>query len=537
MSNFQSFLKEQASIEKSRRERSSHLVESWKPTKLLEGLDSNDQHELAQLLQNQTNRLIKEATRTSTQAGSEEWSGIALPMVRKVFTEQLAKQLVHVQSMDRPNGLVFYLDFELDADRPEDDPFYMASESVYGVTDQKEDPSGSFYGGDKYSYSQNFFNTVVIPANYDVEVEGVDAERISYDPRLESKVENDELHELVVEFDAEDLDADVLALESFTVMSDETDEITAVYRRHTEYDADENELSFVIEGTGSEGAGAEWAGDLTVHYVKQPKAFDRGDFEMKDGMDGSEIPEINLKVVSKEIVAKTRKLKTVMTPEIIQDLGAYHNMDAQKEMADLVSKYVAQETDTEILRMLSRASRNITRYWSAMPGRYLDSKTGEIDNDQPTYTLGPIDWYKTLGIRIRDVSNEIHRRTLRGGANWIVCSSKVATILESFNTFRTVQDNDTTYGMGTEKVGTLDGRITIYKNPYYPDEEMLVGFKGNSFLESGAAYGVYVPFQLTPPLTDPKTFDVVQGMQTRDVKTVLRSEFYARIIVRDTDKV
>lgn len=536
MSNFKSFLKEQASIEKSRRERSSHLVESWKPTKLLEGLDKNDQHELAQLLQNQTNRLIKEATRTSTSAGSEEWSGIALPMVRKVFTEQLAKQLVHVQSMDRPNGLVFYLDFELDDNRPAGDPFYSASESVYGVTDTENDPSGGFYGNDKYSYSQNFFSTTVVPANYDVSAPAdVTSERVSYDPRLEQKVADEDLVEVTVDFNASNLDADVLALESFTVSSDEAGEVTAVYRRHTEYNESQNELSFIIEGAGS-NAGS-WAGDLTVNYVKQPKAFDRGDFEMKDGFDGSEIPEINLKVNSKEIVAKTRKLKTVMTPEIIQDLGAYHNMDAQKEMADLVSKYVAQETDTEILRMLSRASRNITRYWSAMPGRYLNSKTGEIDNDQPTYTLGPVDWYKTLGIRIRDVSNEIHRRTLRGGANWIVCSSKVATILESFNTFRTVQDNDTTYGMGTEKVGTLDGRITIYKNPYYPDEEMLVGFKGSSFLESGAAYGVYVPFQLTPPLTDPKTFDVVQGMQTRDVKTVLRSEFYARIIVRDTDKV
>lgn len=537
MSNFQSFLKEQASIEKTRRERTSSLVEAWKPTKLLNGLNKDDQHELAQLLQNQTNQLIREATRTSTQAGSEEWSGIALPMVRKVFVEQLAKELVHVTSMDRPNGLVFFLDFEVDGDKPNAKPIWNADESVYGVTDEVTDPSGGFYGNDRFAYSQYYQSAEV---NVVGSSEGTATLRdVDFDPALADKISANEI--LFVDVTVPDaFNADMLALESFILADDVVDN---VFRRYTVKVAD-NTVRFFFTSSVLSSDGTTITGSVPsavdLKYVVQPEAHNRGDFEMGQGdpeITGADIPELNLKVNSREIIAKTRKLKTVMTPEIIQDLGAYHNMDAQKEMADLVSKYVTQETDTEILRMLTRASRNITRYWSALPGRYLNAKTGDVSGDQPDYFHGPSEWYKTLGIRIRDISNEIHRRTLRGGANWIVTSSKIATILESFNTFRTVQDNDTTYGMGTEKVGTLDGRITIYKNPYFPEQEMLLGFKGSSFLESGAAYGVYVPFQLTPPLTDPDDFTVKQGMITRDAKIVLRSEFYARIVVRDTETV
>jgi len=522
MDNFQKFLHEQTKFHRETvRQKTKRLVEEWEPTKLLEGLDANDKHLLAQLLQNQAMHMIDESTKTGTAVNSENWEGIALPMVRKIFVEQLAKQLVHTQALDRPSGYVFYLDFKTEEDRPDDKPIYNANESVYGVTDAEDQPSGGFYGGTRYSYTMNYQKASVSSTESDVAT----FKQVDYDPALEDAITAEDIY--WVKFPVDDAwNADLNGLETFILEMDDVDE---VYREYTVLDGDD----IVFFHTGSEVTDAT---EGVLHYTVQPLPHQRGDFEM--GQAGvNPIPEAKLDVTKREIVAKTRKLKTVITPEIIQDLDRYHSIDAQKEMADFVTKYVNQEEDTEILNMLSRAARPITRYWSARPGRYLNSLTGEEDATQPTYTLGPADWYRTLGIRVRDVSNELHKRNLRGGANWMVCSPKVATILESFQTFATKQENEMTYGMGTKQVGTLDGSIKIYKNPYYSENEILLGFKGSSFLETGATYAQYIPVQLTPPITDPDTFEVKQGLMTRNGKIVVRSEYYARIIVRDTHTV
>jgi len=542
MSNkFSKFLKEQTGLKReSIRQKTQRLVEEWEPTRLLEGLDTDDKHQLAQLLQNQAMNLVNESTKTGTAVDSENWEGIALPMVRKIFVEQLAKQLVHTQAMDRPSGYVFYLDFKTEEDRPEASPIYSADESVYGVTDEEADPTGGFYGGTKYSYSMNYqsvdIDSVSVPT--EANANEASAQDIGYDPNFVSTDSSGTVTIApVVKFfevskeTLEGVNADMLGLETFSV---DHANIGDLLRQYTEVKGDNVRFYYVGTDDGADAVADE--NPVTVHYTVQPTPNTRGDFEM--GQEGvGAIPEARLDVTKREINAKTRKLKTVITPEIIQDLDAYHSMDAQKEMADFVTKYVNQEGDTELLNMLSRAARPITRYWSALPGRYLNSKTGEIDSSQPSYTLGPADWYRTLGIRVRDISNELHRRNLRGGANWIVASPKVATILESFNTFATTQENEMTYGMGTKQVGSLDGSIKIYKNPYYKENEMLLGFKGDSFLETGAVSADYVPVQLTPPITDPDTFEVKQGLMTRGAKLVTRSEYYARIIIRDINVV
>lgn len=531
MDNFQKFLHEQTRFQReSIREKTKRLVEEWEPTQLLEGLSSNDKHRLAQLLQNQAMHLVTEATKTGTSANSENWEGIALPMVRKIFVEQLAKQLVHTQSLDRPSGYVFYLDFKTEDDRPSGAPIYNANESVYGITDAEAEPSGGFYGGDRYSYSMNYQEaSVTAPLST---VANATLADVDYDPDLEAKVGANEVK--YIEFDVDSAwNADMNALETFTLV---VGGITALHREYTELTNSGAKIRFYFEGTPDDDGEAPPNVDATLKYTVQPTPNSRGDFEVGQAGVGA-IPEAKLDVTKKEINAKTRKLKTVITPEIIQDLDAYHSIDAQKEMADFVTKYVNQEEDSEILAMLARAARPITRYWSALPGRYLNARTGAVNTDQPTYTLGPADWYKTLGIRVSDVSNELHQRNLRGGANWIVCSPKVATILQAFNTFATTKENDMTYGMGTKQVGTLDGVIKVYKNPFYKNNEMLLGFKGSNFLETGATYAQYVPVQLTPPLTDPDDYTVKQGLMTRNGKLVVRSEYYARIIIRDIDTV
>lgn len=532
----QKFLRESVEVERSFKERVAPLVKRWKRSGLLEGLNSTDQHTLSLLLQNQAKRLYKEASRTSSEIGHEEWSDIALPMVRKVFVEQLSKQLVHTFSMDKADGLVFYLDFEHDVDKPEDAPIYTEGESVYGVTDEEADPSGSFYGATRYSYSMNYQKASVVASAEGTTV--TDHKVLGFDPSLSATFASGQTDARVAYFDVEidpELRLDLEALETHTVEGNVDGIILRQHTRVVESNGDTFLRFFHAVNTGVITVVPNDE-PLVLHYTVQPVNFDRGDYEQGKAGVGP-IDEINIKITQKNMVAKTRKLKTVITPEMIQDLEGYQAIDAQREVVNILSGYIEGEEDLEILNMLSKASRPITRYWSASIGRWTDGKTG-ASTQQATFTLGANEWYKTLGIRIRDISNSVYQRNLRGRLNWMVASPKVSTILESFNTYKVAPEaGGATFSMGVEQSGTLEGRMKIYTNPYWKENEILMGFKGSSVLEAGAAYGTYIPFMLTPPITDPKTFDIVQGIMTRNAKLVLRSDFYARILIRDLEAV
>jgi hypothetical protein len=518
------FLREHAEQQQSASQRLNPIIKRWERTRLLEGVKGSDKVTLAQMLQNQANQMLLEASRTSTSAGHEEWNGIALPMVRKIFVEQMAKKLVHVHAMDKPSGLVFYLDFEVDKNKPSQNPIYNQGDSVYGTTDGAE-VEGGFYGGDKYSYSMNYYSASATAsatgsANWATDLE--------YEQSLSASAAAGNVLSVTVPYDTA-WKADEEALTTFTI-SNAGGDFVSVLRRFTKLDKVGGTLTFFYAGTAPEVGEA-----VTVVYTEQPNSFDRGDYEIGQSGVGT-IDEINIKVTQRQIVAKTRKLRTEITPELIQDLNAYQALDAQKELTTMMSQYIEHEQDTELLNMLSRAGRGITRYWSALTGRFVDAKTGVIQTSQPTFTQTPNEWFRTLGIRIEDVSNEVHKRTLRGGANWAVVSPKVATLLTSFNTFQT-SENAGTFSMGVEEVGSLNGRIKLYKNPYWRDNEILMGFKGANFLETGAAFGTYIPLILTPPLTDPSDFTIKQGIMTRNSKIVLRDEYYARILIRDLDVI
>lgn len=538
---FQKFLKESADLERNYRKERQRHVDTYEKLRLLEGVEDRDKSTLAQLLHNQTKRLVLEASRTGTQAGSEEWSGIALPMVRKIFVEQLAKKLVHTFSMDQPTGLVFYLDFVLDSTKPDGKAIYQEGESVYGVTDEDE-VSGGFYGGDRFSYSQNYYNTTA-----DVVATGLAQwQDVDYNRKLENVVSDPgdaiqdsataDIKWLEVEVQ-ESWDLDLEALAAHTIENDGVDVVLRQYTRVKKQPSGADRVRFYFNGTGvhDQYGEVESGETLTLHYVRQNVRHNRGDYEIgKPGVTA--IDELNIRVFQKEIVANTKKLKAELTPELIQDLDSYQSLDAQKEVATMLSSFIEQEEDTEILNMLSKAANGIVGYWSALPGRYVDYTTGAIKEDV-TFTQAPNEWWRTLGTRIRDVANRIHKRTLRGSANWMVCSPRVATLLESINGFRVNGVDTAKYSMGVVRAGDLDGTIDVYKNPYYKENEILLGFKGSSVLEAGAAYGTYLPLMLTPPLTDPDTFSTKQGIMTRNGKLVLRSEFYGKVLIRDLDIV
>ena len=226
-----------------------------------------------------------------------------------------------------------------------------------------------------------------------------------------------------------------------------------------------------------------------------------------------------------------------------RDLNAYHSVDAEAELTAMLSEYIAMEIDLEILDMLKLNADAKTAYWSAKVGfEYDGSGTGapawtEISGASNAYTKSS--WYQTLGIKIQSVSNAIHQKTLRGGANFVVVSPETATILESVSGYvaNTGDASAKQYAMGVEAVGSINNRYTVYKNPYMTANDILVGFRGSNFLETGAVYAPYVPMIMTPLVYDPQNFTPRKGVMTRYAKKMVRNEFYGKVIVADIDQV
>ena len=234
-------------------------------------------------------------------------------------------------------------------------------------------------------------------------------------------------------------------------------------------------------------------------------------------------------------------MKAVWTPELAQDLNAYHSVDAEAELTSLLSEYVSMEIDLEILDMLKANASAKTEYWSVKVGFEYDSVTtrfAESSGASNAYTKG--EWFQTLGNKIQSVSNAIHQKTLRGGANFIVVSPETATVLESIPGFSADTDGDATnnqYAMGVQKAGLLNNRFTVYKNPYQFENVVLVGFRGSNFLETGAVYSPYVPMIMTPLVYDPTNFTPRKGVMTRYAKKMVRPEFYGKVVIANIDMV
>ena len=308
-------------------------------------------------------------------------------------------------------------------------------------------------------------------------------------------------------------------------------------------------ISFFGLGTISAvGVTAGWCVDLgagvnstvtgfNVQQTLQPSDNNRGDFEDGNaalGIAGFNtpiaIPEINVAMSSEAIVAKTRKLKAVWTPEFAQDLNAYHSLDAEAELTSIMSEYISLEIDQEILSMLIESAGAGDEYWSAVNNLAVNAQG--VQNANLNFFNSQGQWFQTLGTKVQKLSNIIHQRTLRGGANFMVCSPSVATIIESIPGFASNSDGDAakmSYAFGVQKAGSMNGRYQVYKNPYMTDNTILLGYRGGQFLEAGAVFAPYIPLIMTPLVYDPTTFTPRKGLLTRYAKKMLRPEFYGRI--------
>jgi hypothetical protein len=527
-------------------EQTRALRNKWDRTGLLEGLKERDQHSMAVLLENQAKQLLDEATSTGTSSGSEEWSGVALPLVRRIFGEIASKEFVSVQPMNLPSGLIFYLDFKYGSAQDAKPGF--EGKSLFGGNGTSTfnqdfgrtlDTTNGLYGEGRFGYTVNQLTTPNITTGNQTFTSASWGE-VGYVGELSASVAAGTLKKLTVNAATVGLQlADKDAVRTFVVAGDD---ITEFYPQFSAFDG--TNYIFVVES-----AAAAPANVATVTYSKIPTDYNRGDFEDKDPLNGAvagqgidsgtdlNIPEIDLELRSEAIVAKTRKLKAVWTPELAQDLNAYHSIDAEAELTSMLSDYISLEIDLEILDML-RSNALTTDYWSTVVGEEYNPNTGAFVNDGNALAYQKNTWFQTLGVKLNKVSNKIHQLTLRGGANFVVASPDVCTILESIPAFQITAEKDSAkFAAGVTQVGSLANRYTVYKNPYMTSNEILMGYRGNNFLETGAVYAPYVPLIMTPLVYDPQNFTPRRGVMTRYAKKMVRPEYYGRIFIKDLNRL
>jgi len=512
----------------------ARLASKWEKTGLLEGLNGTHKNNMSIILENQAKQLVVETSQTGggtasvgnfTAGVGEQWAGVALPLVRKVFGQIAAKEFVSVQPMNLPSGLVFYLDFQYGTTKA---PF-TAGDSLYGATGGNEPfgntNSGGFYGAGRFGYSINNTASVVTATTG-----AADWSDMDFDSDYSASVVAGQYKTVSValsglaNYDAEGIRAFTLTTGSISGAIN-LPQFTKVVGSN---------LVFIVSGSQA----PVQASSVTVAFQLQPTDRFRGDFEDgNNALNGNNtpisIPEINVQMKSSAIVAKTRKLKAVWTPEFAQDLNAYHALDAEAELTSILSEYISLEIDLEILDMLMDSAAAGTEVWSAVNNISIvdDGANGTFSNLGFYNSQGQ--WFQTLGTKIQKLSNIIHQKTLRGGANFMVLSPAVSTIIESIPGFAGDVDGDvekSTYAFGVQKIGALGGgKIKIYKNPYMLENQILLGFRGTQFLESGAVFAPYIPLIMTPLVYDPDTFTPRKGLLTRYAKKMVRPEFYGLI--------
>ena len=499
------------------------LKGKWEQTGLLEGLGEREQSQVSVLLENQAKQLLDEATATGTGGGNEEWSGVALPLVRRIFGEIASKEFVSVQPMNLPSGLIFYLDFKYGTAQAGNPAF--SGKSLFGGTGadlgSTDSAVNGLYGDGRFGYSIND----VTEANAAVaSFASASWSDVGFDSSLSASIAAGDIAKVGVAKSTLTR-PDVDGVRSF-VVADTV--ISAQYSAHSY--ADSSNFYFFVKADGASNPSTL----DSVKYSQQPIASNRGDFEDSSPSEPATdigIPEVDLELKSEAIVAKTRKLKAVWTPELAQDLNAYHSIDAEAELTSMLSEYISLEIDLEILDML-KANALTTEYWSVTLGEEYDGSSWVSGTNSAAYTKNS--WFQTLGAKLNKVSNKIHQLTLRGGANFVVASPDVCTILESIPGFTVSADKDaSSFAAGVTTVGSIANRYTVYKNPYMTSNEILLGFKGSNFLETGAVYAPYVPLIMTPLVYDPTNFTPRRGVMTRYAKKMVRPEFYGKIYVKD----
>ena len=606
------------------------LVEKWSRTGLLRGLEDVKRENMSRLLENQASQLLKEASTLSgggaqmTDSGDiRGFTNVAFPIVRRVFGGLVANDLVSIQPMSLPSGLLFYLDYTYGTNVGGTAAGYSydAGKSIYNNPVGKGVQSGSLAAGGQYDlagsgYTRVHTTTAVADMKPDeknfvfagsatrtlqtadsafsstAHATGTDGKLLQFDPQITNLIENEEgkfffcavpfnttnfanvdstmVKDIGITIGTADSATDVATIpesiqgggvlnvrrlnQLVTWGGDRSDTVTAAPMATTS--TSDAHVLMVLSGTAIAAADN---GDFTVSYVLSSQldssagnadtlvipAFESSTDARQLEAESPTIPEIDIKIESIAVTAQTRKLKARWTPELAQDLNAYHSLDAEVELTQILSEQIALELDREILNDLLTQAGGANLYWSRAPGKFVNKENGSEVEQSSSLHPGPAfagtvrEWYETLVETIIDAANQIHRKTLRGSANFIVVGPDVATILESSVFYKPVYSLDgegqvsAPMTLGAEKVGALSNRFTVYKDPYFPRNKILVGYKGGSYLETGYVYAPYVPLIVTPTIFAPDDFTPRKGVMTRYGKKMVRSDFYGSVTVLD----
>lgn len=615
---------------------SPRLVKKWGATGLLEGLRGMNRDGMARLLENQAAELLKETNALSLGGASLTSSGkiagftnVAFPIVRRVFAGLISNEIVSVQPMSLPTGLLFYLDYTYGSSVGGDagtaanqfattsvvnPSTYTSQDSVYNNPRGVGIRSGSLATGGQYDlvghgYSKVHKQSRFLSGSTDSvgywasgsiwtpggsvatadDFLGLNARFVMYDTRVENDLTDGVLDYAFVfvsasEFTGKINGADLnnlnqIALTGFGAATNSAVEWGEKYQggrgvlnlRQMNQRGNWNSAtgiftpdplngSHVLHVVRLANAGTAPAPDGAVGNAVTASAaiadalsvnadgstLTIPSFESDFAVDSSpRIPEVDIRIESTSVTAQTRKLRARWSPEMAQDLTAFYSIDVEVELTNILSEMITLDIDREILNDLLTQAGAANLYWSRAPGKLVNKFTGQEALQSSTLSPGPMafvniqEWYQTLLETITDAANTIHRKTLRGSGNFIVTSPDVCTILEHLVAYKPsyrvdadgqVRDNMV---IGAEAVGTLNNRYTVYKDPYFPSNKVLVGLKGNTFLESGFIYAPYVPLILTPVIYAQEDFTPRKGVMTRYGKKMVRNDFYATVTILD----
>lgn len=541
----------------------------WDSLGFLDGLDGNVRENIAQLYENQASQLINEST-TSDSSGSFET--VVFPIVRRVFSKLLANEIVSVQAMNMPIGKLFFF-VPVTSDRvtngavqshtPLGDSLpdcVVAGAGCELTTFQGKNLYDIYYNDGLFDHSKgeitiitggynvvtlgttgNFTvaNGATLPASTDGTVRGVILQLSGFQATQKGRLNGPDGNQMDTESFLASLKivkgaGNIVDPDGNIIIAANTEvPFRLVTQRYGKGIVEYNDICdslgnlylelqilHPVSATGTEtfdgyvGASAFTA--TTNTFTASWAQYASLELE-------TEMGEVSFKLDEVVVSVEERKLRATWSPELAQDVSAFHNIDAEAELTAMLSEQVAAEIDREILRDLRVAAAWQLR-WDYNGWR----KTSLAAN---AYTQK--DWNQTLITRVNQISAQIHKTTLRGGANFIVVSSEISAIfddLEYFHVSDASAESDQ-YNMGIEKIGSLGGRYQVFRDPYAPAKSMIIGHKGKSLLDTGYIYAPYVPMQLTPTMYNPFNFAPVKGIMTRYAKKVVNNRFYGHITV------
>lgn len=464
----------------------AQLEKSWGGTGLLEGIqDRYTRSATAVLLENQ--RLMNEVSTDTNDIA--QFKRISIPLVRRIYPQLIANKIVSVQPLLGPTGLVYYLRFRYSTNKG----------STRGADNQ-----GGYPGDDATSLMQTADGTGNLDIWYTSQFVSNESTSTDSGANILAVYAPLEHTPVIPGTVTGTLYVGSTAMQTFTVDQSGNFTFTSIG---------------TPANTAASGTLNVTTGEMTITWNSAaPSAANHVVMSYEYNMEcNQDLPEINLVIESEEIAAKTRKLKAVWSYEAQQDLRSQHNLDAESELTAVLAQEINLEIDREVLTDL-RNNAGTVASWD------FNTALGDTIKEK----------YESLYVKIVEVSNVVHRKTLRGGCNWIVTSPEVASIFETATAgFAPATSETFTSSLGVQYVGTVNNRWRMYKDPLFPTNQILMGYKGDSYMDSGYFYAPYVPLTQTPVVLDPESFCPRKGILTRYGKKLLRegAKFYARLSI------